>query len=165
MLELEDIAEVQEEQKQEFIIDNDLKADWACLKIKQEQAETERLINVINDEIELLNAKKEKLQNQFETSTSWLRGKLADYFEKVEKKELKTCFKYKLPSGELVLNKPFVKYERDNNKIMDWLTVHNKFEFIKTNPTVDWAELKKQDFFEEIDGITAVHKAASFEVK
>lgn len=160
-----DIEDVAEEQQKEFTIDTDVKADWACRIIKQEEAEKNRLQKVIDEEIEILQAKKEKLENQYINNTGFLRGKLADYFETVEKKELKTCFKYKLPNAELVFTKPSVKYERDNDKILNWLSENNKFEYIKTNPSVDWAELKKTDFFTQIDGVTTVQTEAKFEVK
>ena len=160
---LDDIC--QEEEKQHFVILNDKTADWACKIIKQEQAEVERLSNTIDEEIEILKAKKERLQQQLENKIGFLKGKLANYFETVEKKELKTCFKYKLPSADLVFVKPAIQYERDNDKILSWLTEHSKYEYIKTNPTVDWAELKKTEFFNDVDGITEIQTPARFEVK
>jgi phage host-nuclease inhibitor protein Gam len=158
--EIEDITN----EKEPFVINTDGKADWACKVIKQEQADTERLQKTIDEEIMMLNEKKKYYAEQLENKTSFLKSKLANYFETVEKKELKTCFKYKLPSADLVFMKPAVKYERDNDKIISWLTEHNKFEFIKTNPAVDWAELKKTDFFKEIDGITEVQTDAVFKI-
>ena len=88
-----------------------------------------------------------------------------DYFRTVESKELKTCYKYKLPSGELVYKKETVKYERDDDKIIDWLTKNNKMEYIKVKPQVDWAELKKTDFVDEIDGITKLQMPMQFVVE
>ena len=166
MFELEDLLTEEESvEKKEFIIDNDLKADWACKVIKQEEAEKDRLINVINEEINLLELKKEKLENQFLNNTGFLKCKLNDYFNSVDKKEMKTCLKYKLPSAELVFTKPKIKYERDNDKILSWLSENSKFEYIKTNPAVDWENLKKADFFSQVDGITETQTEAKFEVK
>ena len=166
MYEIEDLLTEEETvEKKEFVIDDDLKADWACKVIKQEEAEKDRLIKVINEEITLLEAKKEKLENQFINNTGFLKCKLNDYFNSVERKEMKTCYKYKLPSAELVFTKPKIKYERDNDKILNWLSDNNKFEFIKTNPTVDWENLKKADFFSQVDGITETQTEAKFEVK
>jgi hypothetical protein len=164
MFELEDIVQ-DDEQKQEFTINDDLKADWACRIIKQEKAEAERLSKVIDEEIEILKNKKEKLEQSYLNNTAWLRGKLADYFETVEKRELKTCFKYNLPSAELVFNKPKVKYERDNEKILNWLNANDKYDFIKVTHSVDWENLKKSDFFKQVDGITETMTEAKFEVK
>jgi len=160
---LYDLDDIQQE-NQEFIIDSDSKADWACKVIRSEQAEAERLINAIDEEIAMLNEKKKYYAEQFENKTAYLKSKLQMYFRTVESRELKTCYKYKLPSAELVYMKPAVKYERDNDKILSWLTEHSKFEYIKTNPSVDWAELKKADFFKEIDGVTEVQTDAEFKI-
>ena len=162
-MQLYNLVDIQEENK-EFIIDSDSKADWAVKIIKQEQAETQRLINTIDEEIMMLNEKKKYLAEQNESKTSYLKNKLAEYFKSVETKELKTCFKYKLPSADLVYMKPAVRYERDNDKILTWLSEHNKFEYIKTNPTIDWQELKKTTFFKDIDGITEVLTEAEFKI-
>lgn len=161
MYDLEDIAE----EKQEFVVNTDAKADWCCKIIKQEEAEVERLIKTIDEEISMLKLKKERLKEQLESKTRFLQSKLFDYFRTVNSKELKTCYKYKLPNAELVYMKPAIKYERDDDKIMSWLSEHNKLDYIKTNPTVDWAELKKTEFFKDVDGITEVMTEAKFEVK
>ena len=166
MFELEDLLTEEESvEKKEFIIDDDLKADWACKIIKQEEAEKDRLINVINEEISLLELKKEKLENQFINNTGFLKCKLNDYFNTVEKKELKTCFKYKLPNAELVFTKSKIKYERDNEKILNWLNANDKYDFIKVTHSIDWENLKKADFFSQVDGITETQTEAKFEVK
>ena len=154
-----------EEQQKEYKITNDAAAEWAIKKIKYEDANNERLIACIDAEIEQLKAKKEEIKNR--NNTAFLKGKLCEYFESVKDnaKETKTQLKYELPSGSLIFKKPSVSYERDNDKIISWLTENNKFEYIKTNPSVDWAELKKVDFLSDIDGITEIHTEAKFEVK
>ena len=159
-----DIEDITED-KQEFVIDSDSKADWALSIIKQEQDEQQRLLNSIDEQIEILKAKRERIAEN--DKCRFLKGKLNEYFESIQdgKREMKTCIKYKLANGELVYKKPQVSYERDNDKILSWLTEHSKFEYIKTNPTVDWKELSKTDFFSEIDGITEVTTQAKFEVK
>lgn len=163
---LEDIyTEEVEQGKEPFRITNDALADWTVKIIKQEEAETERLINTINQEIDILKAKKERLQSQLQSKTGFLKGKLAEYFDTVEKKELKTQLKYTLPSGSLVFVKPSIRYDRDNEKILNWLTENNKYEYIKTNPTVDWDELKKNEDITKIDGVVSVPVEARFEVR
>ena len=162
--EIYDIEDI-DEGKKSFTIDSDTKADWAIKKVKYEDANNERLIACIDAEIEQLKAKKEEIKNR--NNTAFLKGKLCEYFESVKDnaKETKTQLKYELPSGSLIFKKPSVSYERDNDKIISWLTENNKFEYIKTNPSVDWAELKKVDFLSDIDGITEIHTEAKFEVK
>ena len=153
------------EEMQEFVIDTDAKADWALKTINKERQEVERLSKAIDEEIEMLKLKKQKIEEQLAYKTGFLEGKLFNYFRTVESKELKTCYKYKLPSGELVYNKETVKYERDDDKIIDWLTKNNKMEYIKIKSQVDWAELKKTDFVDEIDGITKLNVPMTFVVK
>ena len=58
MYDLEDIIE----ETQEFSITDDLKAEWAVKIIKQEEAETQRLVDTIDQEIELLKVKRGRLQ-------------------------------------------------------------------------------------------------------
>ena len=161
MYDLEDITQ----ENQEFRIDTDAKADWAVKIINQEKAEVERLTKTIDDEIEMLKLKKQKIQECLDNKIGFLQGKLFDYFRTVQSKELKTCYKYKLPSGELVYNKETVKYERDDDKIIEWLTNNNKMEYIKVKPSIDWAELKKTVFFEDVDGVTKVNVPMTFIVK
>lgn len=163
---LEDIyTEEVEQGKEPFRVDCDSKADWCIKIIKQEEAETERLLKTIDEEIDILEAKKERLQSQLQSKTGFLKGKLAEYFDTVEKKELKTQLKYTLPSGSLVFVKPSIRYERDNEKILNWLTENNKYEYIKTNPTVDWSSLKANEDITKIDGVTLVEQPARFEVR
>lgn len=162
MYDIEDITE----EKQEFVIDTDTKADWAINIIKQEQAEKERLVNILDEEIEILKNKRERILNTDKTTN--LKGKLADYFESIaeeNKRDLKTCTKYKLANGELVFTKPQIKYERDNDKIISYLTAHNLYDYIKTNPSVDWEKLKKTDFFHLVDGVTEITTEPKFEIK
>lgn len=161
MYDLEDITE----EKQEFVIDTDAKADWALKIIQQENKEVERLTKAIDEEIEMLKLKKQKIEESLDSKTSYLKEKLFAYFKIVQSKELKTCYKYKLPSGELVYNKETVKYERDDEKIIQWLTDHNQMDYIKVKPSVDWAELKKTDFVDEIDGVTKLQVPMQFVVK
>lgn len=161
MYELEDVIE----EKQEFVIDTDLKADWALKIIHKERQEVERLCKTIDEEIEMLKLKKQKIADSLDNKIGFLQGKLFEYFRTVESKELKTCYKYKLPSGELVYNKEAVKYERNDEKIIQWLTDHNYMDYIKVKPSVDWAELKKTEFVDEIDGVTKLNVPMRFEVK
>lgn len=161
MYELEDVIE----EKQEFVIDTDLKADWALKIIQKERQEVERLCKTIDEEIEMLKLKKQRITDSLDNKIGFLQGKLFEYFRTVESKELKTCYKYKLPSGELVYNKETVKYERDDEKIIQWLTDHNHMDYIKVKPSVNWAELKKTNFVDEINGVTKLNVPMRFEVK
>ena len=161
MYDLEDI----QEENQEFVIDTDAKADWALKIIQKERQEVGRLTRTIDEEIEMLKLKKQRIADSLDNKIGFLQSKLFDYFKVITPKESKTCYKYKLPSGELVYNKETVKYERDDEKIIQWLTDHNHMDYIKVKPSVDWAELKKTDFVDEIDGVTKLNVPMNFVVK
>jgi len=160
---IDDVAEIE---TTEFTITDDLKADWAIKIIKQEEAQSIRLVETINQEIEILKAKADKLKES--ANCGFLKGKLADYFDTLDGVKVdKTQISYKLPSGSLVLKRPSVEYVKDEEKILNYLTANDRFEFIKTNPKVDWGNLKKlgDDELTKIDGITIQQKPASFNVK
>ena len=161
VFDIEDITE----DKKEFVIDSDAKADWAINIIKQEQAEQERLINSIDEQIEILKAKKERIAEN--DKCRFLKGKLNQYFESITdgKKELKTCIKYKLANGELIFKKSQKKYERDDKAILEWLNQHDKYDYIKVTHSVDWSALKDADFLNEVNGITEIDTEPTFEVK
>ena len=163
--ELEDICN--EEQKEKFTISDDKTADWALKIIQKEKADNQRLVKVIDEEIEMLKLKKQKIIDSLENKIGFLKSKLFEYFDfgDINRRELKTCYKYNLPSGELILNKATVKYERDDNKIINWLINNKKDEYIKMSATVNWGELKKTDFVEQIDGVTKLVVPMNFEVK
>jgi len=167
LYQIEDIAELEAE-KSEFSINDDLTADWAIKIIKQEESQADRLTQTIDQEIELLNAKKQRIKES--ANCGFLKRKLADYYEGLSPellKKTKTQTSYKLPSGSLVFKSSSFEYVRDDDKIISYLTANNLFEFIKTNPKVDWSNLKKlgDEELVKIEGISTQEKPASFTIK
>jgi len=130
--------------KAPFVIDTDTKADWAIKIIKNEEALATRLVTVIDQEIEMLEAKKSKIQNN--ANCGGLKRLLADYFDGLEaglKNDTKAQIAYKLPSGSLVFKKPTVEYIKNEDDVLMSLAENDKTEFIKTKLSLDWAALKK----------------------
>ena len=70
MYDLEDI----QDEKQEFICDTDAKADWCVKIIQKERAEVERLTKAIDEEIEMLKIKKQKIEEKLAYKTGFLQG-------------------------------------------------------------------------------------------
>lgn len=126
-----------------FQIDNDNLADWAIKKIKEEEAERDRVIAIAKDQIEELNFKINNINEQCENKTRFLRGCLNRYFETVPHKETKTQESYKLLSGSLVLKKPSQKITYNEENLLSYLDQNDGAEFIKTKRSVDWTEFKK----------------------
>ena len=126
-----------------FSITDDKLADWALRKIKDEEAERDRLINIANDQIAELNIRINQLETQCENKTKFLKGHLATYFGTVPHKETKTQESYKLLSGSLVMKKATTKIIHDDDGLLDYLQANDGEDYIKIKKSVDWAEFKK----------------------
>ena len=154
------------EQTEAWKIKDDCTADWTLKKIANEKKELDRLTDTIDQQIEQLEARKTSLVGQFEISTGFLKGKLHEYFETVEKKETTTQLSYKLPSGSLVFRKSSIKYERNDEQIIEYLAKNKGQEFLTHKIGVNWADLKKSELdLEKIDGVTKVETVPEFTIK
>lgn len=131
-----------EAQQEGFSIRDDSTADWALVKIKEEYAERDRLLELVKAKQEELKAKSEQIIMDSERKTSFLRYKLAEYFGTVKTKETKTQKTYKLLSGSLVYKKPAVTYERSEEALATWLEGNGYEELVQTVKKPKWAELK-----------------------
>lgn len=127
-----------------FSITDDKLADWAIRKIKEEEAERDRLISIANDQIAELNMQISQLETQCENKTRFLKSHLAIYFNKVPHKETKTQESYKLLSGSLVMKKASDKIIHDDDALLSYLESSGQEEYIKVKRSVDWAEYKKK---------------------
>ena len=130
--------------KEEFKITNDGAANWALKKIKEEQAERDRIVEIAENEIKDIHEKIEKLDARLESKTGFLKIKLFEYFGTVEHKETKTQENYKLLDGSLVWKKPAQKMVPDKDKLLAYVKEHNMTEFVKVKEEVDWANYKKE---------------------
>lgn len=129
--------------QENFIIDNDSKADWAIEQIASEKEETERLIQLCEFKIQLYQQKVDKYKERYENSTSYLKHQLRQYFETVNRKKTKTQEKYELPTGTLKLKYQQPNYKRDDNKLVEWLEDTGRTELVKIKKSPDWTSLKK----------------------
>lgn len=171
-----DIGE--EEQREGFMVTNDLKADWCLDKIREHKEEYKRFETVAKDKIqqlqEVLKREKEKMENE----VSFFESKLQRYFHTVEDsaRETKTQKSYKLPSGQLIVKFPNPQFKRDNNKLAEWLENNEMNQYIQVKKQAKWGELKKatdvvngqvvvRDTGELVEGIEVVERDPEFQVK
>ena len=171
------IADLEFEQPgcEPFRIDNDQKAEWALAKIREEQAEAMRIMNVCKSMILHYEEQMKKAEEGLEKKTAYLKGQLEQYFDSVEKRRTKTQEVYKLPSGTLRRKYPKPEFKRDEDKLVAWLKEHNINDYIKVKETADWANLKKaiqvvgdkvvDENGEVVEGITVVDRPPVFEVE
>lgn len=144
MTDEEFFGEEPEEGKVGFTIDSDGVAEWACKKIKKETEEHDRLVALAEEEIKGYKDKIELLDYQLERRTGYLKSKLYEYFNTVERKDTKTQSSYKLLSGSLVFKKPSQKMVPDKEKLLAYVKDNNMSEFVKVKEEVDWAAYKKE---------------------
>lgn len=119
-----------------FVIDSDQKADWALRKIAEAENDSKKWVEYYQAQIEIIKA-------QTAESTANLKAMLQHYFDTVPHKTTKTTESYPLPSGKLVFKAQAPEYERDEEKVIEWLKKTNGTEFIKVKESLDWAGLKK----------------------
>lgn len=162
-------------ESEEFVIDDDFKAEWALKKIIDERKEKERLISLVNVQREQLDMQEEEIEKRYDSKTKFLISKLHEYFMTVEHKKTKTQETYQLLSGKLVMKIPQKKTKTDDEKLVEWCK-SNAPEYVKTTYKVDWSNLKKNisitddsvvmnDTGEIIDGVSVEETECTFDIK
>lgn len=152
----DEFLNINEEQKEVWKVDDDLKADWCLDKIRESQAKYERFETVAKNKIKQIESVLKKEKDKYKNEVSFFEGKLREYFETVETEETKTLKKYKLPSGQLKVKKGSTTFKYDKKKLVE---VADKYEnmqdYIKIKKDFDWANFRKNL---EIKGNTIVNK-------
>lgn len=124
-------------ERESFRIENDSQAEWALRKIREADAELERMGKWFSRQ---MDAAKQKHDSDVEYFT----GLLQEYFREVPAKETKTMRKYALPSGELVLNKSKQAFTVSNSEeLLGWCKVNDP-TLVKVSMTASWADVKKR---------------------
>jgi uncharacterized protein with GYD domain len=141
--EVEKEPEKQPEKADRFTIDSDNSADWAIRKIAEEEKEYLRLCKIADEEIRMLQEKKERLKANFDKTTKHLKNLLAEYFQTVDRKKTTTKETYQLLSGKLVLKKGKNEFVKDDEKLVEYLKYIGANDFINIKETPKWADFKK----------------------
>lgn len=150
-------------------------ADWACRKIAEEKAELNRIKELAEAQIDRIEEKVAAAERRFENSTSFLTGKLAEYFETVPHKTTKTKASYRLLSGTLTRKFGGQQMKQDDEKLVEFLKVSGNLEFIKTEEKPKWGEYKKRlevmggkvvdkETGEIVEGVQLIDKPDTFSV-
>jgi hypothetical protein len=153
---------------EEFVVDDDQKAEWCLHKIREAQAETERWKRFYAE-----RAKAVEESNMFRIAR--LKQKLLPYLMSVPRKDTKTQQKYSLLSGDLILKKEHTRIDHDDEALLPWVK-QNAYEYVRVKESVDWRSLKDHlienggEYFlaetgEKVPGVTDTIVAAEFEVR
>lgn len=169
---------IEEEEKEEWKVTDDLTADWCLDKIREAQAEHQRFEMVAKSKIDQIQKALDKSKSNMEGQISFFQSKLAEYFSTVKAKETKTQMKYSLPSGNLILKKPKEKFDYDKEKLLVEAKKNKMRDYIKIKEDFDWAEFKKGLKIEnnsivnketgeviEMEGLKVITKPGEFKVE
>ena len=169
---LDDVEEMDAQLTEEevrFTVDDDSKAEWCLEKIREANAEADRMQAWYTEQMK-------RILKRRDSRVSFFEEKLKPYFAMVPKHETKTQSSYTLPSGKLVLKHQGPEFERDDKVILAWLKANEEKKFVKVKESVDWAELKKTieicgdkavfvETGEVISGITIADRPDVFKVE
>ncbi len=176
---LDEVLNLQEVEEEGWKIKNDEQADWWIEVKEAELVEIRRLKMQLENKIAFYKEKLEKVQKEEEYIIEKRDGKLAEYFETLDEKNMKkttTMLKYRLPSGELVKKFRAPEFKRDNDKLTLWLENNGMKEYIEVKKQAKWGELKKrtkvvgdtvvlEDTGEIIEGVEVIERAPEFKVE
>lgn len=164
-----------EPENEGFVIDSDSKAEWALERIKAEKQDMERLIKICEERIAEYQQKIEQFKKQYENRTAYLKTLLAQYFYTVSHRKTKTQESYTLPSGKLILKYPGPEFQKDDEKLIEFLEKNGYEEFIQIKKLPKWGEFKKnvivsgQNVITQdglvVEGVKAVERAPEFIVE
>lgn len=122
-----------------FVIDNDVKAEWALRKIRERAAERDRILETSWEIIESYKAVIQTESDKAAEEIAGLEGMLLRYFDMVEHSATKTQETYRLPTGKLKLKLASARMVPDNEALMNEYPA-----FVVQKPDFQWGELKKR---------------------
>ena len=131
--------------KEKWSIESDSDAEWLIAQVKEELRESNRFKNSLQEQINLLQEKLNKVKLEEQEKLDRRNNHLIDYFERVDpayKIKQKTQEKYRLPSGEIIKKIPGPAFKRDGKKLLKWLKETGKEDYIEIKEQAMWNELK-----------------------
>lgn len=143
----DEFLEIEENNKEVWIIEDDLSADWCIDRIKDVELEYKNFEDVANAKIKQIKDKLQEKRKEADNERSFFDWKLREYFNKLKHKETKTLKKYDLPSGKLKLKKSRDTFNYDKNKLLDIAKTEDELKGyikIETKEAFEWGEFKKK---------------------
>lgn len=167
---LEDVDDIENQltdEEKHFRVTDDDGAEWCFGVIRDANAQIKKWKDFYTDRLE-------KAVKKQEARIAYMEFLLEGYFRTVPHDETKTQLNYKLPSGKLVLKKPALAMEHDDEQLLPWLR-ENIPALVKVKETPDWANLKKHLTIvgnqavdpdgEIVPGVSVVEKPAEFKAE
>jgi hypothetical protein len=135
-MEMPEDCPLEEEDNGHYRIKNDKEAEWAMRKIRE-----------ANEDKEFWKAHYDQQYKSVcytnDLTISNMESLLQTYFGTVPHKVTKTEENYSLPSGKIMMKKQDPYYDRDDEKIIEWLKKNKGEKYVKVEEKLDWAAFKK----------------------
>ena len=122
-----------------FVIDNDIKAEWALRRIRERASERDRILETSWEIIESYKAVIQVESDRAAEEIAGLEGLLMQYFATVEHTATKTQETYRLPTGKLKMKLAFERMLPDEETLITAFP-----DFTERKPSLKWGELKKR---------------------
>lgn len=119
--------------------------DQLVEKIKELDTAILELNELFKMRSELLKEQYEEKKYELEQKKDKQEGYLRGLFEQVPQSETKTQRKVKLLSGDVVVKKSKLDFEKDNDKLLEWAKANQREDLISRKETLSfkWADFKK----------------------
>lgn len=173
-LQLAEMKEVEEMERERFVIKDKSGAQWALRKISALKAQIDENKALAEKEIQRVREWEESENKAHVDSIGYFTALLQEYMlnEKENDPGLKSI---KLPHGTIRLRKQQPEYIRDDAQLIKWAKKEKRTDLIKVKESLNWADLKKEiinqdgvavnrNTGEVIDYITIQEREDKFEV-
>lgn len=137
---IDEVLDIQEEEKEVWKVKDDLEADWCLDKIRESKAEYNRFEMVAKAKIQQIEEALKKEREKMEQETSFFESKLREYFEADKHENMQEYIKMK--------------------KYFDWAEFKKKLD-INGNHIID----KETGEIVEIEGLKLETKPEEFKVE
>lgn len=133
---------------EQFVCDNDMKAEWCLNKIRRIRAEQKRESDELERQMQFYQDQKEMVDHKADEEVAFFEGILHGYFNsRVDDgftKATKTKVTYKLPTGNLILKhrEPEYDYKTNQKEAIAWLKQNGGEKYIKIKEELNWKDLK-----------------------
>ena len=119
--------------------------DQLIEKIKELDTAILELNELFKMRSELFKKQYEEKKYELEQKKAKQQGYLRELFEQVPQSETKTQRKVKLLSGDVVVKKSKLDFEKDNDKLLEWAKANQREDLISRKETLSfkWADFKK----------------------
>ena len=154
--------------------------DQLIENIKELDVEIKELDQLFKARAELLKEQIEEKRYELQQEKNKQEGYLRELFEQVPQSETKTQRKVKLLSGDVVVKKAKLDFEKDIDKLLKWAKDNNRNDLINKKEVFSfkWTDFKKDLVPTEdgiiyvetgevldIEGLSMIKKAEEMEIK